>query len=37
MMGDAKSSYWRGPQADALQAEFRQLVDAREKLKSRAA
>ena len=37
MMGDPASAYWRGPQANALQAEYRELVDAQSKMKSRAA
>lgn len=36
LMGDRSSAYWRGPQADAMQQEFRDLVTARDKLKSRA-
>lgn len=38
MMGDSKSDYWkRGPVGEKLQAEYRQLVDAQERLKQRAA
>jgi hypothetical protein len=37
LMGDPASAYWRGPQAAAMQAEYRELVDAQEKMKTRAA
>jgi hypothetical protein len=37
MMGDRKSAYWRGPESAKLQAEFRDLVSAQERMKSRAA
>jgi hypothetical protein len=37
LMGDRSSDYWRGPKADAMQQEYRDLVDARDKMKSRAA
>lgn len=37
MMGDPRSEYWRGPKSEALQQEYRDLLDAESKLKSRAA
>lgn len=37
MMGDRKSDYWRGANADKLQARFRDLVNAQQKMKARAA
>jgi hypothetical protein len=37
MMRDRSSNYWKGPQADKIQAEYRNLIDARDKMKSRAA
>jgi hypothetical protein len=37
LMGDRNSEYWKGPKAETMQARYRQLVDAREKLKARAA
>lgn len=37
MMGDQRSDYWRGPNAAALQAEYRELLDAQDKMKARAA
>jgi len=37
MMGDYRSDYWQGPRSAALQQEFRDLVDAEEKLKARKA
>lgn len=35
MMGDRSSEYWRGPKSVDLQKEFRDLVEAEQKLKSR--
>lgn len=35
MMGDRSSDYWRGPKSDAIQAEYRDLIDAREKMNAR--
>ena len=37
MMGDYRSDYWQGPKAADLQKEFRDLVEAQEKLRSRQA
>ena len=37
MMGDRTSDYWRGPRSSHLQQEFRDLVNAEEKMKARAA
>jgi len=37
MMPDRNSEYWKGPKAELLQQEYRDLIDAQEKLKSRAA
>jgi hypothetical protein len=37
LMGNRSSEYWRGSKAEPMQARYRQLVDAREKLKARAA
>lgn len=37
LMGDSRSEYWRGPKSEALQEEYRQLLDADAKLKARAA
>ncbi len=37
MMGDRSSDYWRGPKAEAMQAEYRDLITARDKMKDRAA
>lgn len=37
MMGDHGSDYWRGPKADAMQKEYRDLITARDKMKARAA
>lgn len=37
LMGDQSSAYWRGPEANKLQAEYRELIEASQKLKSRAA
>lgn len=37
MMADKRSAYWRGPQADTLQAEWRDLYSAIQKQKERAA
>jgi len=37
MMGNSGSEYWKGPQANKLQAEYRDLVDAELKLKARGA
>jgi len=36
MMGDRTSDYWKGPKADTMQERYRELVDARDKLKARA-
>lgn len=35
MMGNQSSEYWKGPTAEKLQAEFRDLVDAQNRLKAR--
>lgn len=35
MMGDRSSEYWRGPQANNMQNEYRQLVDAAEQARGR--
>jgi hypothetical protein len=37
MMPDRTSAYWKGPQAEALQQEYRDLITASEKMKARAA
>lgn len=37
LMGDSNSEYWKGPKADAMQNRYRQLLEAQEKLKQRAA
>jgi hypothetical protein len=37
LMGNRSSEYWKGPKAEPMQARYRQLVDARQKLKARAA
>jgi hypothetical protein len=37
LMGDQRSEYWRGPTAVAMQQEYRELVDARDKMKARSA
>lgn len=37
LMGNKSSDYWRGPKAEGMQARYRQLVDAKKKLESRAA
>jgi hypothetical protein len=34
-MADQRSSYWRGPEANAKQARYRELVDAQQKMQSR--
>jgi hypothetical protein len=31
MMGDRSSDYWRGPQAEPMQQEYRDLVEARDR------
>ncbi|MBV8473753.1 MAG: hypothetical protein JO107_14180 [Hyphomicrobiales bacterium] len=35
MMGDRSSAYWRGAQSNALQAEYRELIDQQTKLAAR--
>jgi hypothetical protein len=37
MMGDYRSDYWQGPRAADLQKEFRELVEAQEKMRGRQA
>jgi hypothetical protein len=37
MMGDRDSAYWKGPQAEAMQAEYRQILEAQQRVKGRAA
>lgn len=37
LMGDQKSEYWKGPTAEKLQARYRELVSAKEKMASKAA
>lgn len=37
MMGDKGSDYWRGPKSDGIQKEYRELIEASEKLRSRQA
>lgn len=37
LMGDQNSKYWKGPEADKLQARYRDLLTAQEKLKAKAA
>jgi hypothetical protein len=37
LMADGKSEYWTGPGADKMQARYRDLLDARDKQKARAA
>lgn len=37
LMGNRNSDYWRGPKAEMMQQEYRDLVEAEEKLKARAA
>lgn len=37
MMGKPNSEYWKGPKAESLQARYRQLVEAKQKLDARAA
>lgn len=37
MMGNRASEYWRGPKSEAMQQEYRDLLTAQEKLRSRAA
>jgi hypothetical protein len=37
MMGNRSSDYWRGPKADTLQARYRTLVEARDKIAARSA
>jgi len=34
-MRDKNSDYWKGPKADGMQSRFRDLIDAREKIKAR--
>ena len=36
MMGDQRSEYWKGPNAEKLQAEYRKLIEGVEKLKKAA-
>lgn len=36
-MGNSNSEYWKGPNADKLQKEYRDLIDARDRMKQRAA
>lgn len=36
MMGNKTSPYWKGPKAEALQARYRELIDAKEKMDARA-
>lgn len=36
LMGDQNSAYWKGPEAEAKQARYRQLITAQEKLKAKA-
>lgn len=35
MMGDSNSAYWKGAQADAIQKEYRDLIDAQNRVKAR--
>lgn len=37
LMGDRNSAYWKGPEADKMQARYRDLVAAQEKMKAKAA
>ena len=37
LMGNSESEYWKGPKAEAMQNRYRQLLEAQEKLKQRAA
>lgn len=37
MMGDRNSEYWKGPKAEALQSEYRQILEAQQRVKGRAA
>jgi hypothetical protein len=37
LMPDRRSDYWKGPKAEGMQERYRQLIDARTKLKARAA
>jgi hypothetical protein len=37
MMGDRSSDYWRGPKSESLQQEIRDLYEARDKIRARAA
>lgn len=37
MLGDPRSEYWRGPRANELQQRYRDIIDAEELMKSRAA
>lgn len=37
MMGDRNSEYWRGAKADALQKEYREILEALDRVKGRAA
>lgn len=37
LMGDQASAYWRGPQAQQMQARYREIIDAEEKMKGRKA
>lgn len=37
LMGNRNSKYWKGPEADKLQARYRELVAARDKLKAKSA
>ncbi len=37
MMGNQNSEYWKGPKAEALQEEYRKLLDAQSKLAAKAA
>jgi hypothetical protein len=37
MMGDRNSEYWRGAKADALQKEYREILEAQQRVKGRAA
>ena len=37
LMANTSSEYWKGPKAEKMQAEYRQLIDARNEMKRRAA
>jgi hypothetical protein len=37
MMGDQNSEYWKGPKAEANQKRYRELIDADQKMKAKAA